>query len=332
MQDLNSFLQKIKTATDLSALDTLEHTLFGRKNGLVTVAMKDLKNLEPNQKKDRAKELNTAKKSLEEAIEHKRTELQTPSSNTLATEDKLDVTLNIPHKEHGHLHLIPEFIRKVEEVFGRMGFEISPGPEIEEDDYNFTHLNIPKDHPARDTQDTFWLKDIDKLLRTHTSAIQCRHMHAAKPPFRIMYHGKCYRKDADATHSPMFHQFETLMIDKKISLADMKGVITSAMQELMDDDELEFRFRASYFPFTEPSMEIDMSWKGDEEDSREGKWLEVAGCGLVHPNVLKAGGLDPDEWQGFAFAFGVERMIMIKHQIPDLRAFYSGDPRFLRQF
>lgn len=329
-----AYLDRISSAGSSEELDAIEQELFGRKSGAMTLAMKELKDIAPEERKAKATELNTEKQALTDAIEAKQKELKSPSDDTLKTSDSLDVTLDLPPEEHGHLHLIPEFIRKVEEVFGRMGFDVAYSPEIESEDMNFTQLNIPEEHPARDAQDTFWIKRDDKekyVLRTHTSPGQIRYMRSHKPPFRAIFPGKVYRKDADATHSPMFHQFEGLMIGKDISLANMKAVMITAIKELINPNA-EFRFRTGYFPFTEPSLEVDMRWQGDEEDSREGKWLEIVGCGMVNPAVLRNGGIDPDEWQGFAFGFGVERMIMIRHQIPDLRSFYQGDLRFLKQF
>lgn len=292
----------------------------------MTEALKGLKDLEPEQRKDAAKDLNMWKAKLTEALDAKRKELGGGSN------DVFDVTLNLPSQERGHLHLIPEFIREVEEIFGRMGFDTAYGPEMETEDNNFNKLNIPKDHPARDSQDTFWIEGVkNTVLRTHTSPVQVRYMMDKKPPFRMICPGKVYRKDSDATHSPMFHQFEGLMIGKDISLAHLKGVLITALTELIGR-EVEFRFRTGFFPFVEPGLEMDMMWQGDVEDSREGKWLEMGGCGMVHPNVLKNVDIDPNEWQGFAFGFGIERPLMIKHQIPDLRSFYEGDLRFLRQF
>jgi len=294
--------------------------------------MKDLKGADPAKRREMAVDINKQKKELTEAISQKRKELSAPSADSLAKDDRIDVTLDLPEKEEGHLHLIPEFTREVEEVFGRMGFDVSYGPEIETEENNFNLLNIPEDHPARDAQDTFWMKTKDrKVLRTHTSPVQIRYMQEHKPPFRMICPGKVYRKDADATHSPMFHQFEGLMIDKDISLANMKAVMITAMKELISDD-IEFRFRTGFFPFVEPGLELDIRWRGDEAQSREGKWLEVVGCGMVHPNVLTNVGIDPKKWQGFAFGFGIDRLVMIKHQIPDLRSLFQGDLRFLRQF
>lgn len=330
--DWQRYLQRIEAAESNEEVDAVEHELLGRKQGALTLAMQEIKNVPSEKRKEFASELNVWKQRLTEALERRKQELLLPSDDTLKTDDALDVSLNVPGSERGHLHPIPEFIRSIEEVFGRMGFQTYGGPEIESEEYNFNKLNIPESHPARDGQDTFWIKGrADTVLRTHTSPVQIRFMENKKPPFRAVFPGKVYRKDSDATHSPMFHQFEGLMIDKNISIANLKAVLVEGLQELIGR-KVEFRFRTGYFPFTEPSMEMDMMWQGDPEDSREGKWLEMGGCGMVHPNVLRNVGIDPDEWQGFAFGFGVERPLMIKHQIPDLRSFYHGDLRFLRQF
>jgi len=328
----SAFAQKITDASSADELAAVEHELFGRKSGAMTEAMKGLRDIDAAKRKDHAAELNKHKKELTSAIEERQKEFGGASGDTLAKEDGIDVTLDLPTSEKGHLHLIPEFIRNVEEVFGRMGFDTAYGPEMETEDYNFNLLNIPEEHPARDSQDTFWMKDVpNTVLRTHTSPVQIRYMQEHKPPFRMICPGKVYRKDSDATHSPMFHQFEGMMIGKDISLANMKAVMITAIKELISQDA-EFRFRTGFFPFVEPGLEVDMRWQGDDSNSREGKWLEIVGCGMVHPNVLKNVGIDPKEWQGFAFGFGIERMIMIKHQIPDLRSLYQGDLRFLRQF
>jgi phenylalanyl-tRNA synthetase alpha chain len=317
-------------------LDAIEQNLFGRKNGTVTLAMKELKSLDGKEKSDAAKKLNEEKTILINAIEDRRKEIIGLKRKTIASEEKIDVTLNLPKKETGHLHPIPEFVAKVEEVFGRMGFDVATGPEIEDEEYNFDLLNFPKEHAARDSQDVFFIKsnapkDNKRLLRAHTSPVQIRYMRVHKPPFRAIFPGKVYRKDADATHSPMFHQFEGLMIGENISLANMKAVMITAIQELISKNA-EFRFRTAHFPFVEPGLEVDMRWQGEDKKSKEGKWMEIVGCGMVHPNVLKNCDIDPKKWQGFAFGFGIERMIMIRNQIPDLRAFFQNDIRFLRQF
>ena len=339
MSDVSSYEAKIRTAGSIAELDALELEIFSRKHGALTLAMKDLGSLPPAERVTKGQEMNRWKQILTDALAARRRELSSKSMGALASDDRLDVTLELPPREHGHLHLIPEFIRQVEEVFGRMGFDVADGPEIESEKYNFNDLNIPENHPARDAQDTFWLTDQNEklppdkknVLRTHVSGIQIRYASTHKPPFRIIYHGKCYRKDSDATHSPMFHQFEGMMVGKNVSLANLKGVLVTAMRELIGRD-VKFRFRTGFFPFVEPGLEMDMMWQGDESESREGTWLEMGGCGMVHPNVLRNCGIDPEQWQGFAFGFGVERPLMIKHQIPDLRSFYQGDLRFLRQF
>jgi phenylalanyl-tRNA synthetase alpha chain len=333
---LEEYLKSIDTAESLQALDEIEQDVFGRKSGALTLAMKELGSATPDERKVKGKELNDMKDRLTQALEAKKMSLKQASLSSLSQTDRLDLTLDLPSKEHGHLHLIPEFIEQVKEVFGRMGFAVAEGPEMDTEQHNFDLLNFPKDHAARDSQDIFYLDvppegDSRYLLRGHTSTVQVRYMKEHKPPFRIICPGKVYRKDADATHSPMFHQFEGLMVGKGITLANMKAVMMAAIRELISP-KAEFRFRTGYFPFVEPGLEVDMRWQGDEEKSREGKWLEICGCGMVHPKVLENCGIDPNEWQGFAFGFGVERMIMIKHQIPDLRSFYQGDLRFLNQF
>ncbi len=228
--------------------------------------------------------------------------------------------------QEGHIHLISRAINDIRVIFEKWGFVIALGPEIEDEFHNFDGLNVPKDHPARDMQDTLWLKPIEKgeLLRTHVSGIQIRYMEKHKPPIKIMYPGKVFRNEAtDATHEAQFHQIEWLCVDKQASIADLKGFITHFLRDYFGSD-IEVRFRPSFFPFTEPSLEVDMKWKG--------RWLEVIGSGLVHPNVLRAGGIDPAHWQGWAFACGLDRLIMIKYEIPDIRYLYSGDLRLVQQF
>jgi len=329
------YSKKIQKASTLKDLEEIEQELFGRKQGVMTVAMRELKNLAPDKRKDKAKELNEQKQALVDQLEKLKDELVSPSGAILAKSDRIDVTMDLPLKDRGHLHLIPEFMRHVEEVFGRMGFDVAYGPEIETEEMNFDLLNFPKEHAARDAQDIFYIKrksppDNKFLLRAHTSPVQISYMKSHKPPFRAIFPGKVYRKDADATHSPMFHQFEGLMIGEDISLANMKAVMIETMKELISKDA-KFRFRTGYFPFVEPGLEVDVRWEGDEE-TKEGKWLEIVGCGMVHPNVLKNCNIDPKKWQGFAFGFGADRMAMIKHQIPSIRSLFPGDVRFLRQF
>jgi phenylalanyl-tRNA synthetase alpha chain len=334
---LQQWITRIDLCTNTTELTQVEKELFNKKNGEITVAMESIKHAAPEEKKAIAQVVNSAKKTLEHAVTVKLEVLKRPSDSYLKEQEPLDASLQLPSAPKGHLHVIPEFIAEVEEVFGRMGFDTFYGPELESETMNFDMLNIPATHPARDGHDTFW---IDKnspeagkgyVLRTHTSPCQIRYMQSNKPPFRAIFPGKVYRKDADATHSPMFHQFEGLMIGEDITLANMKAVMMTAIKELINADG-EFRFRTGYFPFVEPGLEVDMRWQGAEENSREGKWLEIVGCGMVHPNVLHNVGIDSTKYQGFAFGFGIERMIMIKHQIPDLRSFYDGTTEFLTQF
>ena len=328
----HSYLGTIAAASSAEALEALRLELYGRKAGLITVAMKDLGAMTAEERKTRGQELNRIKTDIDAAFAERERSLAAASHSALESSDSLDLTLDAPSEDRGHLHPVHEFIRKAEEVFGRMGFDTARGPELETEHYNFNMLNIPETHPARDAQDTFWVSSLDRtVLRTHTSPVQIRYMEQKKPPFRMICTGKVYRKDSDATHSPMFHQIEGLMIGKTVTMANMKAVMEQAVHDLISPDA-EFRWRTGYFPFVEPGLEMDMRWRGDESKSREGRWLEIVGCGMVHPNVLKNVGIDPDEYQGFEFGFGVERMIMIRNQIPDLRSFFQGDLRFLQQF
>ena len=323
--DVASYIERIARAST-TELDQLEIELLGRKQGVLTDAMKALGSLSIEEKKQKGQELNAVKQQLERAFADRRAALTTESLSKLADTDAIDPTLQLPEHDTGHLHLIPEFIRKVEDVFGRMGFDVARNKEVESEKENFLDLNFERDHAAMDMQATFWIKGEEgSLLRTHTSPVQIHYMRSHTPPFRMICPGKVYRKDSDATHSPMFHQFEGLMIGKDISVANMKAVMTSAVKELISQD-IDFRFRTSYFPFVEPGLELDMRFPNSD------RWLEVGGCGLVHPNVLRNVNIDPAEWGGFAFGFGVERLIMIKHGITDLRSFYEGDLRFLKQF
>src|SRR3989338_8152214 len=289
--DWKSYAEKIRQAKNPEELAGVEHEIFGRKQGVLTLALKELSGASPDVLREKGRVLNEAKKMLSDAVVTRRTALMHTELGSLAENDPLDITLELPKRERGHLHLIPEFIRNIEEVFGRMGFDITTGPEIETEDFNFNFLNIPETHPARDSQDTFHIKmdatpkkpGDSLVLRTQTSPGQIHYMLKNKPPFRVICPGKVYRKDTDATHSPMFHQFEGLMIGEDISLANMKAVMITAIRELISPTA-DFRFRTGFFPFVEPGLEVDMKWMGDEKESREGKWLEIVGCGMVHPN------------------------------------------------
>ncbi len=328
--DLETWLPRIAAAATMPELDVLELELLGRKQGLLTNEMKSLGALTPDERRMKGEQLNLLKRALEDALAMRRSALKDAAGGQLADADRLDVSLDLPLRERGHLHPVPQFLAHMEEVFGRMGFDSAQGTEVEHEDFNFTKLNIPADHPARDMQATFWVQgDAHHVLRTHTTPIQLHYMQNHTPPFRMVCTGAVYRKDYDATHSPMFHQCDGMMVGSDVSLADMKGVMTAAMKELLFDD-IEFRFRTSYFPFVEPGLEVDIRMPGI--DGKPGRWLEVVGCGMMHPEVLKSGGIDPTKYQGFAFGFGIERLTMIKRGITDLRAFYDSDLRFLEQF
>jgi len=277
---------------------------------------------------------NAAKQRIESALEARRAELADAKLATRLTEDALDVTLPARGRGRGGIHPIIRTWQRIEAIFGSIGFDVTDGPEIETDWYNFTALNNPENHPARSMQDTFYvdLKDaqgLPLLLRTHTSPMQVRYARMHQPPIKVIASGRTYRVDSDATHSPMFHQVEGLWIDEDISFADLKGVYTDFLRRFFESDELEVRFRPSYFPFTEPSAEIDLQFAAGP---LKGRWLELSGAGQVHPQVVRNFGLDPERYIGFAFGSGLERLTMLRYGIDDLRLFFDGDLRFLRQF
>lgn len=327
MTDWSQHLAAIDAASTEADLNAVELALLGRKQGVLTDALKGLGAMSPDERKAKGAELNEWKKKIEAAIADRRSAFGVTRDAGLA-HDLIDATLPLPAIERGSIHPISQFLREISDVFTGMGFEVAEGNEMESEEFNFDFLNIPATHPARDGQDTFWIKDMAKtLMRTQTSPVQIHYMRSHTPPLRMICPGKVYRNDYDATHSPMFHQCEGLMIDKDVSLANMKAVMTDAMHALLGED-IEFRFRTGFFPFVEPGLEIDMRLKTATTD----RWLEVAGCGMVHPTVLKNGGIDPETFQGFAFGFGVERLLMIKHGITDLRSLYDNDLRLLKQF
>jgi len=299
------------------------------KAGRVTEQLKALGALPPEEKKARGAEINAAKQAIESALVDRRSELANRQLEAQLAAQSLDVTLPGRSRGTGGIHPVSQALERIEAIFASMGFEIADGPEIETDWYSFTALNNPENHPARSMQDTFYvdLKDENGVplnLRPHTSPMQVRYARMHTPPIKVIAPGRTYRVDSDATHSPMFHQVECLWIDEDISFADLKGVYTEFLRRFFEDDKLEVRFRPSYFPFTEPSAEIDMKLKG--------KWLEISGSGQVHPQVVRNFGLDPERYIGFAFGSGLERLTMLRHGIDDLRLFFDGDLRFLAQF
>lgn len=320
-------LAEIEGAATEADLNALELKLLGRKQGALTEELKTLGAMSPDERKAKGAELNEWKKKIEDAIASRRSAFGATRDAGLS-HDIVDATLPLPAVDRGSIHPISAFLKDIAGVFGVMGFEVAEGNQVETEEYNFDFLNIPATHPARDSQDTFWVKDLPKtVLRTHTSPVQIHYMRSHTPPLRMICPGTVYRNDYDATHSPMFHQCEGLMVDRDVSLANMKAVMTDALHALLGED-IEFRFRTGFFPFVEPGLEIDMKLKTAAGE----RWLEVAGCGMVHPTVLTHGGIDPAKFQGFAFGFGIERLLMIKHGIPDLRSLYENDLRLLKQF
>lgn len=305
-----------------AALENAKAKYLG-KTGSLTEQLKTLGKLAPEERATAGARINEAKGAIEAALVARREALaQAKMASQLAAE-ALDVTLPGRGMGSGGLHPLSRALERATAIFGSMGFAVAEGPEIEDDFHNFTALNTPENHPARSMHDTFYV-DGGLLLRTHTSPVQVRYMEEHAPPVKVIAPGRVYRVDSDATHSPMFHQIEGLWIDRDVSFADLKGVITEFLRKFFERDDLDVRFRPSFFPFTEPSAEIDMSFG-------EG-WLEIAGSGQVHPNVLKQVGIDSQAWQGFAFGMGLERIAMLRYGINDLRLFFENDLRFLRQF
>jgi phenylalanyl-tRNA synthetase alpha chain len=325
-------LAEIGQARSADDLEQLRVQYLGRK-GRLTLILRGLKDLPPEVRKTVGQQANRAKMALEDALDQVVSALKEEALRAAAARE-IDVTL--PGRRHplGHLHPLTLIMTEICDIFQRLGFEAVEGPEVELDWYNFEALNIPPDHPARDMQDTFYFND-KVLLRTHTSPMQIRVMEKRRPPVRIIAPGKVYRRDSDMTHSPMFHQVEGLLVDKGVTFADLKGVLTAFVHQLFGP-EVSLRFRPSYFPFTEPSAEIDIACvicRG--EGCRVCKitgWLEVLGAGMVHPAVFEAVGYDPEEYTGFAFGLGVERIAMLKYGIDDIRLFFDNDLRFLKQF
>ena len=329
--------------SDPDALEQVKAGFLG-KSGRITELLKGLSKLPVEERKASGAAINGAKEAVEAALTGRREAIRKAALATRLAEEALDVTLPGRAEGRGGLHPVTRSLERIESLFRSIGFEVADGPEIEEDFFNFTALNTPEDHPARSMHDTFYLLDEDGkvadkvLLRTHTSPIQARYMQAhvkrygqleKMPEIRIIAPGRVYRVDSDATHSPMFHQVEGLWVGEGVSFADLKGVIADFLKSFFETDDLTMRFRPSFFPFTEPSAEIDVAFMSG---ALKGRWLEIAGCGMVHPNVLRIAGIDPEKYTGFAFGFGPDRLTMLRYGVNDLRLFFEGDLRFLRQF
>ena len=356
MENLDQIVGEARSAfaatSDPDALEQVKARFLG-KSGRITELLKGLGKLPAEEKKAAGAAINAAKTAVESALNERREAIRKAALVARLAEEALDVTLPGRAEARGGLHPVTRTLERIESLFRSIGFEVADGPEIEEDFFNFTALNTPEDHPARSMHDTFYLQNPDGsiadkvLLRTHTSPIQARYMqaHVARytprvlpdgrgqlekmPEIRIIAPGRVYRVDSDATHSPMFHQVEGLWVGEGVSFADLKGVIADFLKSFFESDDLKVRFRPSFFPFTEPSAEIDVAFMSGK---LEGRWLEIAGCGMVHPNVLRIAGIDPERYTGFAFGFGPDRLTMLRYGVNDLRLFFEGDLRFLRQF
>jgi len=320
-------LAEIEASTELRGLDDLRVQYLGKK-GEITAQLKTLGSMEPDQRKTFGQAVNAARDALNLAISSRRETLEASALEQKLLSERVDVTLPGRAEERGGLHPVTRVMERAVGIFSKMGFEVATGPEVEDDHYNFESLNFPPHHPARAMHDTFYFGD-GRLLRTHTSPVQIRVMQRSEPPFRIIAPGKVFRSDSDQTHTPMFHQIEGLLVGEGVSMADLKGVLHTFVNTFFERS-LTMRFRPSYFPFTEPSAEVDIGW--DKDDGSEPGWLEILGCGMVHPNVLRSCDVDPEKYTGYAFGMGIERLAMLRYGVTDLRQFFENDLEFLRQF
>jgi phenylalanyl-tRNA synthetase alpha chain len=330
----------IAAAGDESALEAVRVSALGKK-GMVSELLKTLGAMTPQERKEKGPLINGLKGRVTEAIAARREEIKNAALDQRLNTETVDVTLPVREApaEVGRVHPISQVIDELTVIFADMGFAVAEGPDIETDAYNFTMLNFPESHPARDMHDTFFFNpkpDGERLLlRTHTSPVQIRTMLAQKPPIRVIIPGRTYRCDSDQTHTPMFHQVEGLVIDRESHLGHLKWILEEFCKAFFEVDEVKMRFRPSFFPFTEPSLEVDIQCRRDKDEIRFGEgedWLEILGCGMVHPNVLRNCGLDPDEYQGFAWGLGIDRIAMLKYGMPDLRAFFEADVRWLAHY
>ena len=345
MSDLDqlkhSILADVAAAADEASIETVRVNTLGKK-GSISELLKTLGSMSPEERQTRGAAINLIKSEVTEQIGLRKADLKDEAINARLARETLDVTLPVRSSpaERGRIHPISQIIDEITAIFSDMGFAIAEGPDIETDYYNFTALNFPEGHPAREMHDTFFLPPNDKgerkVLRTHTSPVQIRTMENQQPPIRIVIPGKTYRQDSDATHSPMFHQVEGLVIDKTANVANMRWILEEFCKTFFEVDNVVMRFRPSFFPFTEPSFEVDIQCdrsSGPIVKFGEGTdWMEILGCGMVHPNVLRSGGLDPDEYQGFAWGMGLDRIAMLKYGMPDLRDFFNADVRWMSHY
>ncbi len=331
-------LAQVQAAADEAALEAVRVATLGKK-GTISEQMKGLGALSPDERKTFGAALNLLKDKVTEAISTRKSTLADAALNERLVTERIDVTLPVRIEVRGTVHPVSQVWEEVVQIFGDLGFSVAEGPHIEDDFHNFDALNMPPEHPARQEHDTFYFHEKEDgsrmVLRTHTSPVQIRTMLSSKPPIRIIAPGRTFRSDSDMTHTPMFNQVEALVIDETTHMGHLKWVLHEFCKAFFEVDDVKMRFRASHFPFTEPSMEVDIqcSWKDGQVKIGEGEsWLEILGSGMVHPNVIKAGGLDPNKYQGFAFGMGIDRIAMLKYGIPDLRAFFESDLRWLRHY
>jgi phenylalanyl-tRNA synthetase alpha chain len=335
LQELTARAHAEIEATDsLDGLDQIRVSYLGKK-GELTSLLKTLGSLPAEERKTAGQDINKAKQAVQQAIEARKSSLEQAALEAKLASESIDVTLPGRGQSNGGLHPVTRTMQRIEDLFSQLGFAIEEGPEIEDDYHNFEALNIPSHHPARAMHDTFYF-DAQTLLRTHTSPVQVRHMESDTPPLRIIAPGRVYRCDSDLTHTPMFHQVEGLLVDEQVSFSDLMGTLADFLKNFFENDELQTRFRPSYFPFTEPSAEVDIQCvmcegEGCRVCGHTG-WLEVLGCGMVHPNVFKAVGIDNENYTGYAFGMGVERLAMLRYGVNDLRLFFENDLKFLQQF
>ena len=338
MSDLQQTLDGVAAAPDLQALDALRVQALG-KSGWVTSLLKTLGGMTPDERGQRGPEIQGIRTAVSEAIAANKERLETEELNRRLATERLDLSLPAPERPTGTVHPVSQVMDELAEIFADLGFAVAEGPEIEDDWYNFTALNMPESHPARAMHDTFYCEPRNgepaRVLRTHTSPVQIRAMMKHGAPLRVIAPGRVYRSDSDATHTPMFHQVEGLVIDKAIHLGHLKWTLETFLKAFFERDDIAIRMRPSYFPFTEPSAEVDVGWsmeKGRRVVGGQEGWMEVLGSGMVHPRVIAAAGLDPEEWRGFAFGTGVDRLAMLKYGMNDLRLFFDGDVRWLKHY
>ena len=333
----------IERAANLNELEEMRVGLLGKK-GEITSALKSLGELPPEERKERGQVINLARKAIEDALDAKKNILTEQAEAAQLAAERVDVSLPVRAENNGAVHPVAHVMDEIATIFADMGFAVRNGPMVEDDEHNFGALNFTEFHPARQMHDTFYVRELGTeseesaekyVLRTHTSPVQVRTMRGEEPPIRIIAPGSTFRCDSDQTHTPMFHQVEGLVIDKNVHMGHLKGCVAEFLRRFFGVEDLPVRFRPSYFPFTEPSAEVDIGCKRGKDSLTIGAgedWLEVMGCGMVHTNVLKNCGLDPEQWQGFAFGMGVERLAMLKYNIPDLRTFFDSDVRWLKHY